>query len=380
MIKRKKEKKYYSAELESGIALVKINESPLLANALGFRRLVEDLKKAGAVEKIVLDFSETKKYDSYIVALIEKVEDYAADAGATFEVVGLSEEAKRFAETFKPQSKMKVEKRETPLLVESLSRLGASITEITLETLAFVEFLGETIKNNVLMFVKPKEYRWKDLPLQFLNAGVNAFPITFAIIFLIGLISGYQGALQLSNYGADIYVADLVGVSIVRELAPLMTAIIVAGRSGSAFAAELGAMKVSEEIDALNSMGFDEHKFLVAPRVAAVVVAMPILTLFGDFAGVLGGLIAAISSLNITIGGYITETGKALDIAAVFVGLAKSAFFGYAVATVGCFKGLQARGGAESVGRLTTSSVVMGIFLIILLDAFFTYATSVFGI
>jgi phospholipid/cholesterol/gamma-HCH transport system permease protein len=185
---------------------------------------------------------------------------------------------------------------------------------------------------------------------------------------------------QLHQFGADIYVADLIGISITRELAPLMTAILVAGRSGSAFAAELGTMKVSDEVDALESMGFDTMRFLVVPRVLAVMLAMPFLTILADVAGVGGGLLTAITTLNITISGYINELQKALSMADIFSGIIKSLVFGFLVATVGCFRGMQVRGGAESVGRYTTSSVVMGVFLIIVSDAIFTFLFQSIGI
>ena len=222
--------------------------------------------------------------------------------------------------------------------------------------------------------------RWRDFPNHFVNSGVNAVPITLLIVFLIGLISGYQGALQLTQVGADIFIADLIGISITRELAPLMTAILVAGRSGSAFAAEIGTMKVSEEIDALESMGFDPIRFLVMPRVMAVVFAMPILVLMTDLAGIIGGLVAGLTTLDITIAGYLNQLHRAIDFYDIFSGVGKGIVFGFLIATVGCFRGLQVSGGAESVGKFTTASVVTGIFLIIFSDALFTFIFQTLGI
>ncbi|MFN3269439.1 MAG: MlaE family ABC transporter permease, partial [Candidatus Kapaibacteriota bacterium] len=222
--------------------------------------------------------------------------------------------------------------------------------------------------------------RWEDFPVLFLKNGVNALPIVSLILLLIGIISGYQGAIQLKQFGADIYIADLIGVSIVRELGPLMTAILVAGRSGSAFAAELGTMKVSEEIDALRSMGFEPFKFLILPRVFAVTLSIPLLTIFGNVAGILGGLISGLSILDITTAGYFTELQIAVDLGDLSSGLLKSIIFGYLVAGIGCFRGLQVKGGAEGVGTATTISVVSGIFAIIIADTIFTFIFDAIGL
>ncbi len=159
-----------------------------------------------------------------------------------------------------------------------------------------------------------------------------------------------------------------------------MTAILVAGRSGSAFAAEIGTMKVSEEFDALRSMGFDVYYFLVLPRVLAVMIVMPILVLITDISGILGGLVAGISTLDITISGYFNQLHRAIGFSDVFTGIGKSIFFGFLIATVGCFMGTQVKGGAESVGKYTTTSVVISIFLIIIFDAIFTFIFSMLGI
>ena len=222
--------------------------------------------------------------------------------------------------------------------------------------------------------------RWQDFPYHFTKAGVDALPIVVLIVFLIGVISGFQAAVQLHLVGADIYIADLIGISITRELAPLMTAILVAGRSGSAFAAEIGTMKVSEEIDALTSMGFDKMRFLVLPWVLAVICAMPFLVIIADVAGIAGGYLSAATSLHLTLSGYMNELRTAIDYGDILSGLWKSVVFGYLVATVGCFRGMQVKGGAESVGKYTTASVVSGVLLIIIADAIFTFFFRALGI
>jgi phospholipid/cholesterol/gamma-HCH transport system permease protein len=212
------------------------------------------------------------------------------------------------------------------------------------------------------------------------RAGTDAVAIVLLINFLIGFVMGFQSAVQLKQFGANIYVADLVGLSITRELGPLMTAIIISGRSGAAFAAELGTMKVSEEVDALRTMGFDPLRFLVFPRMLALILVMPILTLLGDFVGLAGGLVVGVVSLDLTVTGYLNETRRALDVWDVFQGLIKCGVFAVAIGLISCQQGLATSGGAEGVGRRTTASVVSALFALILIDAAFTMVFHALGL
>jgi phospholipid/cholesterol/gamma-HCH transport system permease protein len=204
------------------------------------------------------------------------------------------------------------------------------------------------------------------------RTGADAVPIVILINFLVGFVMAFQGAVQLKQFGANIFVADLVGLSVTRELGPLMTAIIVCGRSGAAFAAELGSMKVSEEIDALRTMGFGAMRYLVLPRVVALILVIPLLTLMADFVGILGGLVVGLTTLDLSVAGYVNETRKALSVWDVYSGVIKSMVFGLAIALIACQQGLATTGGAEGVGRRTTASVVTILFSLILLDAGFT--------
>jgi phospholipid/cholesterol/gamma-HCH transport system permease protein len=191
------------------------------------------------------------------------------------------------------------------------------------------------------------------------------------ISFLLGLIIAFMSSLQLKQFGASIYVASLVGVAMVSELGPIMTAIIVAGRSGSAFAAEIGTMKVNEEVDALTVMGFDPTRFLAVPKVLAAMVAVPILTLYSDLFGIGGGLAVGVLGLDLTVYTYIQETMKVITVMSIFKSLFKSVVFAVLIAGIGCQRGFQVRGGAQAVGSATTSTVVAAIFLIIVTDSAF---------
>jgi len=192
-------------------------------------------------------------------------------------------------------------------------------------------------------------------------------------------VTGFQAAIQLKQFGANIFVADLVGLSITRELAPLMTAIIVAGRSGAAFSAELGTMRVSEEIDALRTLGFDPYQFLVFPRVVALVLVLPLLTILADLVGIAGGLLVALTSLDLTTSAYLLEVQKAVNVWDVSSGCLKTAVFGLNIALIACQRGLATQGGAEGVGRSTTSAVVSSLFAIVVVDAIFTVLFNAAG-
>jgi phospholipid/cholesterol/gamma-HCH transport system permease protein len=189
----------------------------------------------------------------------------------------------------------------------------------------------------------------------------------------------FTAAVQLEQFGANIFVASLVSLMMTRELGPIMTAIIVAGRSGSAFAAEIGTMKVSEEVDALFTMGFDTVRFLAVPKIVATVLVVPLLTLFSDLFAILGGLVVGVFMLDLTVNSYVAQTIKTLSLFDVFFGLSKSAVFAFLIAWIGCFRGFQVKGGAASVGESTTSAVVSGIFLIILSDAIFSVILRYWG-
>ncbi len=330
---------------------------------------------------VSLDLSLVDDFDSYILIYLDKLTSIAQENSAKLEIRGMSKKIESFVNALRAKNAaVNDTKSDKSAFYLYVAEIGDNFRQKAKDIYSFIEFLGELITGLARLIIKPTGIRWKDFPHHFSKAGVFAVPITVLIVFLIGLISGYQGAVQLAQFGADIFIADLVGISITRELSPLMVAILVAGRSGSAFAAEIGTMKVAEEIDALNSMGYNIISFLVLPRVLAVTLAMPLLTMLCNIAGIGGGLIAALSTLDITISGYLNELQLAVGIGDIVSGLIKSIIFGFLVATIGCYRGLQVTGGAESVGKFTTASVVTGVFLIIFTDAIFTFIFQVLNI
>ncbi len=364
-------------------AKISLNGTFTLKDAPSYKDFKSFFKQIENVSSVLLDFSNIKEYDSFLAAVFLKFTEYCNEKNIQLERINQTEEIQNMIDILTNGLTNKkideIEKKESQFksFIEEIGKRTKAVLE---DSYHFVEFFGDLIIKFISIMIFPLQVRWKDFPYHFIRAGAAALPIVILIIFLIGLITGYQGAVQLKQFGADIYIANLIGISITRELAPLMTAILVAGRSGSAFAAEIGTMKVSEEIDALRSMGFNITNFLVMPRVLGVLLAMPILTIIADIAGVLGGLIAAISILDVTISGYLNQLQIAVGISDILTGIIKSLIFGFGIAAVGCFRGMQVRGGAESVGKFTTASVVTGIFLIILFDSIFTFVFQALGI
>ena len=243
----------------------------------------------------------------------------------------------------------------------------------------FISFTGEVFQAALYCLAHPRSIRWDEFVYNIKRIGVDGLPIVGMISFLLGLIIAFMSSIQLKQFGADIYVASLVAIAMIRELGPVMTAILVAGRSGSAFAAEIGTMKVNEEISALVTMGFDPTRFLVVPRIFAALIVLPVLTLYSDLFAIAGGLLVGIAGLGLTVGTYLQQTQVSIFIFDLTASLIKSLFFAAAITIVGCQRGLQARGGAQAVGILTTSAVVSAISLIIVIDSIFAVVLQYIG-
>jgi len=239
-----------------------------------------------------------------------------------------------------------------------------------------LSFVGEAALSLAGCITHPRRLRWRPILFNIRSAGFDALPIVGVLSFLLGIVVAYQAADQLRRYGANIFVADLVGLSMLREFAPLITAIIIAGRSGSAYAAQIGTMAVTEEIDAMRTLGIEPMEMLVLPKLIALVVTLPLLTVFADVLGVAGGMVMARAQLDVNFADFLDRFAKAVSITTYLTGLGKAPVFAAIIATVGCYQGLRTHGGADSVGRQTTRSVVQSIFLVIVADALFSVAFS----
>jgi len=257
--------------------------------------------------------------------------------------------------------------------------IGEATSKVTRGVHDQVSFIGELGAALYYSVRYPSRVRWKDAILLAETAGANALGIVALIGFLMGMILAFQSAVPLKRFGAEIFVADLVAISLLRELAPLMTAIILAGRTGSAFAAELGTMKVNEELDALTTMGLDPVRFLVTTRVLAAIIVTPMLTVFAAVAGLVGSGLVVVS-LGFPLTTYLNQIREATGLADMLGGLAKAGVFGLLIAGIGCLRGLQTGAGAQAVGRATTRAVVGGIFLIVVADGLFAILFYMLGI
>lgn len=253
-----------------------------------------------------------------------------------------------------------------------LEKIGHTSWPHVQQLVGMLAFVGESTAVMMRAIAQPSRIRWRPILFNLQHAGFNALPIVGLLAFLMGVVISFQGAGQLQRYGANIFIADLVGLSILRELAPLMTAIIVAGRSGSAFAAQIGSMKMTEEIDALRTIGIAPIELLVLPKILALMIALPLLTVFADIMGVLGGMVMAKTQLGVSYTDFLDRFDNAVKLSALMVGIGKAPVFAAIIAVVGCFQGFRVGNRSDSVGIQTTMSVVQGIFLIIVADALFS--------
>jgi phospholipid/cholesterol/gamma-HCH transport system permease protein len=368
-------------ERDGDAATLRLIKDITLEHATDYSCALDPKDLPSDLTSLTVDVSKVKDYDSYLIVLIADLERYAKEQKIKFKVDGMTGNMDRFIEMMeKPLLEDVKEKDRGNSIRRFIENMGERALVFRDDVRDGVSFVGDVTIGTLSVLRHPGAIRWKDFPFFFSRGGVNALPIVALITFLIGVITGYQGAVQLHKFGADVFLADLVTISLTRELAPLMTAIIVAGRSGSAYAAEIGTMKVSEEVDALKSMGFNITKFLILPRVFATTVSVPVLTIFADLMGIIGGVVAASFILDISLVRFLNQAQQALQYWDVFTGLFKSILFGAVVGMVGCFRGLQVSGGAESVGKYTTQAVVTSIFLIILIDAIFTVMFQLLGI
>ena len=261
-----------------------------------------------------------------------------------------------------------------------LAQVGRKSWDLALGTFGLLSFLGEAAVALARSVANPRRIRWRPILYNLQTAGFEALPITGLLTFLLGIVIAYQGAEQLQRVGANIYIVDLVGLSMVRELSPLITAIIVAGRSGSAYTAQIGTMKVTEEVDALRTIGIGPMDLLVLPKVFALVIALPLLTVYTDVMGVLGGMVMARAQLGVSFSTFIDRLDDAVSLTSFLIGVGKAPVFAAIIALVGCYQGFRVTGSAESVGRQTTVSVVQSIFLVILSDAIFSILFSTLDI
>jgi phospholipid/cholesterol/gamma-HCH transport system permease protein len=321
--------------------------------------------------KLLIDLQALDYVDSAGALFLLRVEEEAAKRSIPFEIANMSPRVSSVVGIIDRRAIAPPPAQDGPRSVGLVEETGMTSVAFIQDIARSITFGGSLIWEIVLSVLRPSSVRWKDVLLYMKKVGVDGLPILGLISYLLGLIIAFMSSLQLKQFGANMYVASLVAIAMVRELGPIMTAILVAGRSGSAFAAEIGTMKVNEEIDALVTMGFDPVRFLAIPKVFASILVVPLLTFFSDLFGILGGMTVGVLGLDLTIHTYTELTSWALEVFDVVSGVVKSMVFAVLIAGIGCQRGFQASGGAEAVGNATTSAVVAGLFLIIVADSTF---------
>ena len=260
-----------------------------------------------------------------------------------------------------------------------ITALGKATAAVFRQSRELVVFWGETVEGAGQSLRHPRKLRWRAVGYYLDLCGAQALPIVLLICFLMGVTMGFQAAVQMRKFGTEIFVADLVGFATLKEFGPLMVALIATGRAGSAFAAEIGAMKAEEEISALITMGISPNRFLVVPKLLAMVLALPMLTVFGDVAGLLGGLAVGVFFLDLPAATYIARTAEVLTPPVFLLGILKTVFFGVMVALVGCREGFRSSPDSQGVGRAATSAVVQSILLLVIIDTILTIIYSFWG-
>lgn len=353
----------------------------VVAEAAGLDRLLTALPAPDG-RQLQIDLGGIAAIDTVGAWLVHRTASRWQAAGGEARVVGASPEYQvLLGQVAKADREGPAPEPRGNRLLRFIESCGRSVMLTWAETLALIAFLGETVAALFrLAFVHPGRFRLTSTFAQMQKVGIEAMPIVGLISFLIGIVIAYQGVDQLAMFGAQIFVVNLVAISILRELGILLTSIVVAGRSGSSFTAQIGSMKLNEEVDAMRALGLDPIEVLVVPRVLALMLMLPCLTFFSDMMGLLGGMVMSWVTLGIPPDVFMNRLAAAVGWKTFFVGIVKAPFFAVTIAVVGCLEGLRVSGGSESVGQRTTASVVKGIFLVIVLDAAFSIFFATIGI
>ena len=325
--------------------------------------------------EVIINGAGITKLDSAAAWLLIKWKKRLKKKGVSVKFIDFKEGAKELLTLIKKETHGKMEVP-TPEEPTSLYVIGKYTVFQIKETLAYLAFVGKLTIEALRIGLNPKHWRFPSVVSIIYSTGFLALPIIALLSFMIGVVITYQMGLQLSNYGANIYIVDLLGLAVLREFAPLLTAIMVAGRTGSAFTAELGMMKLNQEIDALDTFGVTSAELLLLPRIIVLTLVLSLLTMWANIFGIVGGMVMSNNMLGISWYDFLSRFPQVIPLKNLLIGLGKAPIFALIIASVGCFQGMQVQGGADSVGRNTTRSVVLSIFFIIVTDAIFSVLLS----
>jgi len=328
-------------------------------------------KNGGAAKQVVIDMGRVDRLDTFGAWLLERLTRSFAARGCETAVTGLKEDYRALVDEVHGVPPEGPARRRGNSLIGFLNAIGVSMVAVGASIGAFVNMIGAVMLAFARVITHPRRFRFTSMVHQLDNVGWRAVPIILLITFLIGAIIAQQGIFHFRKFGADIYVVDMVGILVLREIGVLIVTIMVAGRSGSAYTAELGSMKMREEIDALRTMGFDPVEVLILPRIVALIIGVPILTFLGSMAALYGGGLVAWLYGGISPDIFLQRLKEAIDLKTFEVGMIKAPFMALVIGIVACVEGMAVKGSAESLGLQTTASVVESIFLVIVLDGFF---------
>jgi phospholipid/cholesterol/gamma-HCH transport system permease protein len=324
--------------------------------------------------EITID-GQAAKLDSAGAWLVLQLQNQIQKQGLKVERVNFSKEANKLIDMVKNKLGESIE-APSPEKPNLLARIGFNSIMQLREFQSYLAFVGQLTLEAFRLITQPLQWRWNALASAIYSTGYQALPIIALLSFLIGVVLTYQMGLQLRNYGANIFIVDLLGLSVLREFAPLITAIMVAGRTGSAFTASLGMMKLNQEIDALNTLGVTPAELLILPRVLGLFIALPLLTMWSDIFGILGGMVMSNNMLGISWYDFLHRFQQTVPLRSFIIGIGKAPIFALIIASVGCYQGMQVKNNAASLGQNTTKSVVLAIFFIIVADAAFSIILS----
>ncbi|NOQ23158.1 MAG: hypothetical protein GQ565_10995 [Candidatus Aegiribacteria sp.] len=319
--------------------------------------------------KLVLDFSDSPGIESVAAAVLYGSCKRFICAGVKVRRNGASAVIEKLFETLAKFDSMPDPQKKRLSIRDYFENIGENVYELGKTLYALGHFFGETIYAFTGMLLHPLKVRWAMVFYYMEESGYKAIPIIAVLTWLLGVVLGYQAGFQMREFGAETFMPAMIGYMVTWEIGPMLTAVLVAGRSGSAYAAEIGTMQVREEVDALRVMGFDVFSYLVTPKMIALLCVMPFLVLLANFAGVFGGLLAGSLFLNLPASTFISQLGKALIPLDVLWGMLKSLIYAVIIANTGSFMGMRVRGGASAVGKATTAAVVLSIFMVIIADA-----------
>lgn len=345
-----------------------------LENLTDFLAEVKKILSRLQPSRVTLVLKDLEFLDTAATLMLAKLAADCRAAGLPFQFADPSPEAQRMLNLVNWEEILAAPAGPAKPKEGLLERLGDWTVAVSADFVALMTFMGGLILDLLYLTFHPLQVRWDEVVAAMKRVGVDGLPIITLLSFLLGLIVAFLSAMQLKQFGANIYVADLTAIAMVQELGPIMTGVMVAGRSGSAFAAEIGTMKVNEEVDALATMGFDPLRFLAVPKVIAALVVIPLLTYYADLFGIIGGMIVGFFYLDLTAYTFMKQVQISITLFDIAYSTVKSLVFAVLIAGIGCQRGFQVRGGAEAVGSATTSAVVASIFMIIIMDASFAVA------